>query len=194
MNARTEEKVEGRPSLSILAIISFIVAFLVTRAFTILMPHALLRIGGFHIHHFWYGIALIAIGGWLGISYKGARIGRVAAILFGAGGGIFGDEVGLNLTGNNYWTGITYTLVIIFLTIVLLLALFFRYSSVLTAEFAGLTRSRASVYFSILLAVVSIAVLLRRINVTVTVVSAALALVSLFVIVSYFAQLLRKKN
>ena len=33
---------------------------------------------GVHIHHFWYGLALIATGGWLGISYEGEHIHRVA--------------------------------------------------------------------------------------------------------------------
>ena len=188
------EKVGSRITLSILAIISFIASFLVARAFTILRPHTILKIGGYHIHHFWYGIALLAIGGWLGISYKSERISRLAAIFYGAGGGIYGDEVGLQLTPTgNYWTGITYTLIIIFLAIVLLLALFFRYSKVIAAEFAGLTRSRASLYFGILLAVISIAVLLRRIDVTVSIVSAVLTIISFLIIAGYFVQLLRKK-
>jgi hypothetical protein len=195
MSTSAEEKVKGRPSLSILAIISFIASFLVSRTFTILNPHATLEIAGYHIHHFWYGIALLAIGGWLGISYKSERIDRLAAILFGAGGGIFGDEVGLNLTNHtDYWTGITYTLIIIFLTIVLLLAFFFRYSKVMTTEFAGLTRSRASIYFGILLAVVSIAILLRTSDMIVITVSGTLAIISFFIIASYFVQLLRKKR
>lgn len=188
------EKVGSRITLSILAIISFIASFLVARAFTILRPHTILKIGVYHIHHFWYGIALLAIGGWLGISYKSERISRLAAILYGAGGGIYGDEVGLQLTPTgNYWTGITYTLIIIFLTIVLLIALFFRYSRVIAAEFAGLTRSRASLYSGILLAVISIAVLLRRIDVTVSTVSAVLTIISILIVAGYFVQLLRKK-
>ena len=195
MSTGAEGKVRWRPSLSILAIISFIASFLVTRAFTILRPHSILKIAGYHIHHFWYGIALLAIGGWLGISYKSERVDRLAAILYGAGGGIYGDEVGLQLTGyNSYWTGITYTLIIVFLMIVLLLALLFRYSKVIAAEFAGLTRSRASLYLGILLGVVSIAVLLRRINMTVIAVSAALTIISLAIIVGYFVHIPRKKS
>jgi hypothetical protein len=188
------EKAGSRITLSILVIISFIASFLVARAFTILRPHTILKIGVYHIHHFWYGIALLAIGGWLGISYKSERISRLAAILYGAGGGIYGDEVGLQLTPTgNYWTGITYTLIIIFLAIVLLIALFFRYSRVIVAEFAGLTRSRASLYFGIFLAVISIAVLLRRIDVTISTVSAVLTIISFLIVAGYFVQLLRKK-
>jgi hypothetical protein len=51
------------------------------------------------------GIALLAIGGWLGISYDDKETNRVASILYGAGGGLIVDEVGLLLTFNNYWTG-----------------------------------------------------------------------------------------
>ncbi|HXX87521.1 MAG TPA: hypothetical protein VEH86_03635 [Candidatus Acidoferrum sp.] len=195
MSNVTEEKVKWRPSLSLLAIISFVASFLVARTFTILNPHTTLRIAGYHIHHYWYGIALLAVGGWLGISYKSERMDRLAAILYGAGGGIFGDEVGLQLTGyNNYWTGITYTFIIVFLMIVLLLALLFRYSRAIADEFAGLTRSRAGLYFGILLGVVSIAVLLRRINMTVITVSAALTIISIAIIISYFIHILRKRG
>jgi hypothetical protein len=137
---------------------------------------------------------LLAIGGWLGISYKSERISKLAAILYGAGGGIYGDEVGLQLTpAGNYWTGITYTLIIIFLAIVLLLALFFRYSRVIATDFAGLTRSRAGLYFGLLLGVISVSVLLRRIDVTVSTVSAVLTIISLLIVAGYFVQLLRKK-
>jgi hypothetical protein len=57
---------------------------------------------GIHIHHFWFGIALVAVGGWLGISYNDEETSRVASILFGAGGGLIVDEVGLLLTFGNY--------------------------------------------------------------------------------------------
>jgi hypothetical protein len=67
----------------------------VARSFTTLYPETHLLGGGFHIHHFWYGLSMPAVGGWLGISYDHERISRAAAISFGAGGGLIGDEVGL---------------------------------------------------------------------------------------------------
>lgn len=193
MNACTEEKVKERPNLSILAIISFILSFLVARAFTALSPNVTWTIGDYHIHHLWYGIVMLAIGGWLGISHENERINRLAAILFGAGGGIIGDETGLLLTLKDYWTGITYTLIIIFLTIVLTLALFFRYSRVIAGELAGLARSKAGIYFGIFLAVVSISVLLETDNKIVITVSGALAIMSCLIILGYFVQRFRKK-
>ena len=196
MNSSDEEKVEERPNLSILAMISFIASFLIARTFTSLSPNITLTgPGGYHIHHFWYGIAMLAIGGWLGISYQSNRIDRLAAILFGAGGGIIGDEAGLLLTGlQNYWTGITYTLIIIFLTLVSMLVLLFRYSKTIATELAELTQSKVSIYFSIFLAVVSAATILETHNLLIIAISSALVAISCFVILGYSVQRLRKRQ
>jgi len=51
---------------------------------------------GIHFHHFWYGIVLLAASGWLGI-VGGDRWNRLAAIMYGLGGGLLADEVGLIL-------------------------------------------------------------------------------------------------
>jgi len=104
-----KEKIQEKPNLSILAMISFIVSFTIARTFTALNPDTVLIRGDYHIHHFWFGIAMLAIGGWIGISYHSERIDRLAAILFGAGGGLIGDEVGLLLTlsAHAYWAEIT---------------------------------------------------------------------------------------
>jgi hypothetical protein len=193
MNSSAEEKVKERPNLSILAMISFIASFLVARIFTTFSPDVTVTSAGYHIHHFWYGIAMLAIGGWLGISYQNDRIDRLAAILFGAGGGIIGDEAGLLLTLKDYWTEVTFTLIIIFLTLVSMLVLLFRYSRTITAEFSELTQSRASIYFGIFLAVVSMAVILGTNNIIVMAVSGALTVASCLIILSYFIQRFRKK-
>lgn len=193
MSTLDKDKVKRRPSLSMLAIISFVASFVIARAFTTLNPHATLRIVGFHIHHLWFGIAMLAIGGWIGISYKNDRTDRLAAILFGAGGGIIGDEAGLLLTLKDYWTQATYSLVIIFLSLMLTLALFIRYSRVIAAEFAGLARSRLSVYFALFLTVVSVSVILETRNIIIIAVSGTLAILSCLVIVAYSVQRLRKR-
>jgi hypothetical protein len=193
MSARAEEKTHVSPSLSILALISFVASFAIARTFTILRPQTTLNIHHIHIHHYWYGVALLAIGGWLGISYKSDRLARFAAILFGAGGGILGDEAGYLLT-NNYWTIITYTLVIVFLTLVCMLALFLRYSRVIVPELAGLTRRRLSVYFSLFLAVVSLMMIMETSNIMIITVSGALATVSCLFIVAYVVQYFTKKR
>ena len=78
------------------------VSFVMARLFTILNPNVVLVGGNFHIHHFWYGLALLSVGEWLGISYSGEEVDRLAAVLFGAGGGLIGDEIKLLLTFGDY--------------------------------------------------------------------------------------------
>ena len=192
MGVRAEEKTHVRPSLSIVALLSFVASFAIARTFTILRPQTTVTFHHIHIHHYWYGVALLVVGGWLGISYKSDRIARSAAILFGAGGGILGDEAGLLLT-NNYWTSITYTLIIVFVTLVCVLALFLRYSKVIVPELAGLTRRKASAYLSVFLAVVSFAVIEETRNVLIIVISAALAAICCLFIIAYVVQHFRKK-
>ena len=93
-----DEKIKTKPNLSIISLMSFITSFIITRAFTSLFPGTILEVKGYHIHHFWYGLAMLVVSGWLGISIEDERINRVAASLFGAGGGLVGGEIGLLLT------------------------------------------------------------------------------------------------
>jgi hypothetical protein len=189
------EKVKTKPNLSILALLSFIASFIIARMFTTFFPGTVLIGHGLHIHHFWYGLALLAIGGWLGISYEDERINRVAAILFGAGGGIIGDEAGLLLTLGNYWTNLTYTVVVIFLALALFLILLNRYSREIREEFSGFLRSNASLFISVFLFVVSIPLIMRTGNTIVIIVSSALAIATLLIIIAYFIQrvIMRKR-
>jgi hypothetical protein len=152
----TIERLEARPHLSVLALVGFVAAFLVARSFTTLHPDIHLIGGGFHIHHFWYGLSMLVVGGWLGISYDHERISRAAAIIFGAGGGLVGDEVGLLLTFGDYWTGITYTLVIIFLALVTLIIFSIKYSGIIQREFNVLLGGHAALYCGVFLLVVTI--------------------------------------
>lgn len=188
-----EEKPASRASLSLLALISFIAAFAIARTFTAFSPHVVVGGYGFRIHHFVYGIILLAIGGWLGISYDEERITRLAAVLYGAGGGLIGDEAGLILTFGNYWTGITYTILVIFLVFIFALILFERYSKAISAEIKGFTRSRVSFYFGILLAVVSIEFLTSR-NSFIAIISAVTTTAACIIIIAYIIQRIRGKQ
>ena len=190
----TKEKIKEKPNLSMLAMISFIASFIVTRIFTSLNPNTVLISGDYHIHHFWYGIAMLAIGGWIGISVENERLNRVAAILFGAGGGLIGDEVGLLLTLGNYWSEITYTFVIIFLTFASMLILLNKYRKLIRTEFTQFLRSNASLYFGVFLAAVSIAFILETDNATIITVSSALTIAACFIILAYFVQRIRTKR
>jgi hypothetical protein len=190
------EKTKTKPNLSLLALVSFIGSFIIARTFTTFNPNFVLISGDLHIHHFWYGLAMLAIGGWLGISYESERIIRLAAILFGAGGGLIGDEVGLLLTleSENYWAGITYTIIIMFLASASILILLVRYSRLIRMEFTQFLRSNASLYFGVFLAAVSVAFILETGNIIVITVSSILTLAACLIILAYFVQKIKTRR
>jgi len=182
------EEIKEKPNLSILALVSFVVSFLIARTFTTFYPNAVLVRGDYHIHHFWYGLAMLAIGGWLGISLENSRINRLAAILYGAGGGIISDEIGLLLTMEDYWTGITYIAVSLILVFSSMFILLFRYQKTILTEFTQFTRTNASFYSGVFVAVVSLAFILETDNMLVIVISTAFAIIASIVILAYFIQ------
>jgi hypothetical protein len=191
----TIEEIKQKPNLSILALVSFIVSFIVARSFTILNPDTILLVGGgLHIHHFWYGLAMLATGGWLGISLENPRIDRVAAIIYGAGGGLIGDEIGLLLTFNDYWTSLTYTFIIVFLTSASILILLVRYQKAIRNEFAEFARSNFSLYFGVFVAAISLAFILETENILIMNASIGLAIMASIVITAYFIQRIRLRR
>lgn len=183
-----EGEVKRRPHLSVLALSSFIVAFLVARTFTSLNPNTHLIASGFHIHHFWYGLALLVIGGWLGISYQDERIDRLAAIFFGVGGGLVGDEVGLLLTFENYWTGITYTFITVFLVLASILILFSLYSKVIRAEFSHVFSRHAHPYLGVFVASMTAAFILESDSMFVIIILSILTVAAIVFILAYFVR------
>lgn len=184
------EEVKQKPNLSILALVSFIGSFIIARTFVILNPTVVVISGEYHVHHFWYGIALLAIGGWLGINYQSEKIDRLAAILFGAGGGLIGDEVGilLTLSAYTYWLDTTYTLVIIFLSFASVSILLNKYQQLIRTELTQFLLSNASLYFGVFLAVISIAFITGTNNIVVIVVSSVLTIVACIIILAYFVR------
>jgi amino acid transporter len=101
--------------------------------------------GGIHLHHFWYGIALISVAGWMGIAWRNERLYRLYAVLYGLGAGFVGDEVGLLLTFNNYQSELTYLFFIAAISFVIIATLFLRYRAQLQEELLKLSfRERAA--------------------------------------------------
>src|SRR5438876_850053 len=85
-----------------------------------------LIIGGYHIHHFFYGFALICAAAWIAIQYPTRNLPRLAAALFGGGLGLCVDEMGYFLGGQvNYFDRTTY-FIATSIILVLLAALSFR--------------------------------------------------------------------
>ena len=189
----SKEKPGRRISLTLLALISFVISFAIARTFTTIRRSIVLRIAGFHIHHFWYGTILLGIGCvWLAVSYKEERIARPAAVLVGSGGGLIGDEVGLLLTGN-YWTGITYTVIVFFLAFISAALLFKKYSAAISDEMKGFTKSSASFYFGIILTAVSIAFLRTR-NSLMAHVSIVTTIAGCIIVIAYIIQRIRTRQ
>ncbi len=112
-----------RHGLAFLALLSFIASFVAARTFTTLFPSTVVVTGGIHFHHFWYGLAMIVVTGWLGIAQFDPRYRRTYAVVFGLGGGLVGDESGLLLTLGNYHSDLTYFVVVSVVAVSVLLIL-----------------------------------------------------------------------
>ena len=123
-----------RPALSFIGLLSFITSFFGSRLFATLNPTIVIQQQGIHFHHFWYGIALMGIAGWLAITWKSERLDRAYAVMYGLGAGFIGDEVGLLLTLGNYQSELTYDFFIGAISASTLLLLVIRYRVVLKKE------------------------------------------------------------
>ena len=98
----------------VLAFSCFIIGFVIARVFTTLHPSTVLvTSGGIHIHHFWFGLVLVLLGGGLGLAEESEKIKDVGAVFYGFGSGLIMDEVGLLLTMGNYWTSLTFVILVI---------------------------------------------------------------------------------
>jgi uncharacterized membrane protein len=167
------EKLEkaSKPNLSFIMLSSFLSSFAVARVFTGFFPSTVLMVQGIHIHHFWYGLALLVVGGWLGINYSDDHIERFAAIIFGVGGGLVGDEIGLLLTFGDYYSELTYTFVIALLAFSFMATLFKRHGKTIVTELYGFSRRHIDLYVGLFLAFVSSAFLIQSDNTSVILLS-----------------------
>jgi len=127
-----------RHGLTFIATLAFVVSFFGSRLFATLFPTTVVMQGGIHLHHFWYGIALISVAGWMGIAWRNERLYRLYAVLYGLGAGFVGDEVGLLLT-SNYESELTYLFFIATISFVIIATLFLRYRAQLQEELLKLS-------------------------------------------------------
>ncbi|HVH16533.1 MAG TPA: hypothetical protein VNA15_12575 [Candidatus Angelobacter sp.] len=128
-----------RHGLTFIATLAFVLSFFGSRLFATLFPSTVVMQGGIHLHHFWYGIALISVAGWMGIAWRNERLYRLYAVLYGLGAGFVGDEVGLLLTFGNYQSELTYLFFIAVISFVIIATLFLRYRAQLTEELIKLS-------------------------------------------------------
>ena len=148
---------ELKVHLATVALISFLLAFVTARTYATLFPTHVLLTGGLHIHHFWFGLIFLAVGGWLGINNNGKGISIAATILYGVGGGLIVDEVGLLLTFGNYQSGLTWDILVTLLAFIAVLLLLYRNRQKILEELGEFATSKASLAAAIFLGALSIA-------------------------------------
>ncbi|RLE12559.1 hypothetical protein DRJ04_05945 [Candidatus Aerophobetes bacterium] len=121
MNTAPKDK-----SIPFIVITSFFFSFLFARLWVILTKAdkymhqenttyfgEIVIIKGLHIHHFFYGVVLLCIGGWIALNYREKEIRKIAGLLYGIGLGFFVDEIGFLLTWGEYWSSLTYAVVLL---------------------------------------------------------------------------------
>ncbi len=177
----------ARVHLATVAIAAFVLAFLAARTFTTFFPGHIVESGGLHIHHFWFGIALLAVGGWLGINYQQKDVDVAAAILYGIGGGLIIDEVGLLLTFGDYWSGLTWVILVVVLAVAALLILATRYRKQIKEELKESFGSKLALTLGVFFAALSTAFVLQSGNVIVGAVILGVAVASLITILIFIA-------
>ena len=74
----------------------FILTVIVARLFSYRFPRIHWEpIAGVHIHHYVYGIFILAAAGYLALVFKGPRASLWIALLYGLGAGLTFDEFGM---------------------------------------------------------------------------------------------------
>jgi len=184
---------QPRPQFTILALGSFMISFAIARVFTYFYPGAVLISGEIHFHHFWFGLLLLAVGGWLGINYNRKEVDMVAAIIYGVGGGLIADEIGLLLTFGDYYSGLTWTFLLLLLAFVTTSIVLSRYRQSVFDELHEFIGSKASIYIGVLIAAVSVAFIVETDNLLITLVSVVSTVVGTLIILAFLVHQLRKK-
>ena|SRR5215467_6805472 len=111
--------------------IAFVLTALGARLFSVFFPWVHWEpVPGMHIHHYVYGIFILAIAGYLAMIFKGERATSWIALLYGLGIGLTFDEFGMWLNPafqrGTRWNSGGLEFVIIALFLVGLVPLVFR--------------------------------------------------------------------
>jgi hypothetical protein len=110
---------------------AFILTAVGARVFSLVLPGVHWEpVPGMHIHHYVYGIFILAIAGYLAMIFKGARATSWIALLYGLGIGLTFDEIGMWLNPSfqrgTRWNMGGLEFVIIVLALVGLISVLFR--------------------------------------------------------------------
>lgn len=135
--------------LAFLALTGFAASFFAARVFTTINPDAVVVSSGIHFHHFWYGLVMICVAGWLGIASTRPEYDRAYALIFGLGLGLVGDETGLLLTLGDYHSELTYIVALGGIAFAGMTYLAFHYSEHIKNEVLLLGRGERLVHLGV---------------------------------------------
>lgn len=97
-------KRENASDLILILMISALMSLLVTRFLLYIFGWPTISFGVWHIAHVLWGGVFMLIGMILVLAVRGEKVRKIAAIVAGAGWGLFIDEIGKYLTkDNDYW-------------------------------------------------------------------------------------------
>jgi len=142
----------NRRGLSFLGTMGFLTGFFGARLFAVQNPNVVVVQGGIHFHHFWYGLGMVTLAGWLGIAFNKPRLVRIYAIIFGLGAGLIGDEVGLLLTFGDYQSSLTTDFFVGVVGFIILASTLVRYRKIVMKDVIHTSWNERLVYIGINLA------------------------------------------
>ena len=121
-------------------LVTFLVSFSIVRVYSLAVGGSV-HIMGYHIHHFYFGMLFLSIGGVLGILSESRKPLQAASALVGVGIGLFADELGLLLNCTTENRTCVYAFpdvidIVITITLVILLAI------ILTGVVENITQKR----------------------------------------------------
>ncbi|HZY48048.1 MAG TPA: hypothetical protein VFE96_09655 [Candidatus Bathyarchaeia archaeon] len=132
-------RIPFKHTLAFIGTAAFLLSFFGSRLFATTCPTCVVVGSGIHFHHFWYGIEMLAIVGWLSIAgVRTERLDRAYALVYGLGLGLIGDEVGLLLTFGNYYSELTYEIFVGAVGLILLGTIAVRFGERLRRDLIGL--------------------------------------------------------
>jgi hypothetical protein len=142
----------NRRGLSFLGTLAFMTGFFAARIFAVQNPNVVVVQGGIHFHHFWYGLGMVTLTGWLGIAFNRPRLVRTYAIIFGLGAGLIGDEVGLLLTLGDYQSSLTPDFFVGVVGFIILASTLVRYRKIVMKDVTHTSWNERLIYIGINLA------------------------------------------
>lgn len=138
--------------VSFVVLVSFLLTFIFVRLYVIsegfgIFDDPYIYIKGYHIHHLNYGIFIMAISGFLALTFQNSSDRLRIGVLYGIGLGLTFDEFGMWLRlEDDYWTRASYDAIIIitllFISIVYFPSLWYYLFAKTERRIKGLLRIR----------------------------------------------------